>query len=24
MEHREHPFGQILGRRFMGSVTFRY
>jgi iron complex outermembrane receptor protein len=24
MEHREHPFGQPVDRRFMGSVTFRY
>ncbi len=24
MNHREHPFGQVLDRRFMGSVTFRY
>jgi outer membrane receptor for ferrienterochelin and colicin len=24
MHHREHPFGQRLDRRFMGSVTFRY
>ncbi len=23
-EHREHPFGQPIDRRFMGSVTFRY
>jgi outer membrane receptor protein involved in Fe transport len=24
MEHREHPFGQQMDRRFMGSVTARY
>jgi iron complex outermembrane receptor protein len=24
MEHREHPFGQPIDRRFLGSVTFRY
>jgi iron complex outermembrane receptor protein len=23
-EHRQHPFGQLVDRRFMGSVTFRY
>ncbi len=23
-EHREHPFGQPVDRRFMGTVTFRY
>ena len=23
-EHREHPFGQPIDRRFMGTVTFRY
>lgn len=24
MEHREHPFGQPVDRRFMGAVTVRY
>lgn len=23
-EHRQHPFGQPIDRRFMGTVTFRY
>jgi iron complex outermembrane receptor protein len=23
-EHREHPFGQLIGRRFMGYFTYRF
>ena len=23
-EHREHPFGQVIGRRVMGYFTYRF
>ena len=24
LEHREHPFGQVIGRRFMGNFAYRF
>jgi iron complex outermembrane receptor protein len=24
VQHREHPFGQLLARRLMGSFTYRF
>jgi outer membrane receptor for ferrienterochelin and colicin len=24
LEHREHPFGQLMGRRFMGNFAYRF
>jgi iron complex outermembrane receptor protein len=23
-EHREHPFGQLMGRRVMGNLAYRF